>query len=131
MFARLCLAFVLTTKTRGATMKGMNRIKRGTGFRGLLNYQFEHDGEGHDEPGRLIGGNMSGTSARELAREFGAFRRLRPDIKKPVWHNSLRLPPGDELPDEGWTKFADDYMKEMGFDPDHPRVYIKHDDESA
>lgn len=112
-------------------MKGMNRVKRGTGFRGLLNYQFEHSGDGHDEPGRLIGGNMSGTTPAELAKEFGAFRRLRPDIEKPVWHNSLRLPPGDELPDEGWTKFADDYMLEMGFDPDHPRVYIKHDDESA
>jgi hypothetical protein len=67
-------------------MKGMQKIQRGSGFRGCADYLFDHDG------GRVIGGNMDGLTARALATEFGIARRLRPDIEKPVWHNSLRLP---------------------------------------
>ena len=76
-------------------MKGMNRIKRGTGFRGALDYVFGRDAAHKEEPGELIGGNMSGTDVRQLAREFAAVRALRPDIGKPVWHNALRLPEGE------------------------------------
>lgn len=111
-------------------MKGMNKIKRGRGFRGALNYAFERDSK-DAEPGRLLGGNMSGQSARELACEFGQVRRLRPDIEKPVWHNALRLPKGEKLKDEQWVSIADDYMQRMGFTEAHPRAYVLHDDEEG
>lgn len=104
-------------------MKGMQKIQRGSGFRGCADYLFDHDG------GRVIGGNMVGTTPRALAAEFGVTRRQRPDVAKPVWHNSLRLPHDErvEMTDEKWREIGDDYMAAMGFTPEHPRVYVLHD----
>ncbi|MDO8260146.1 MAG: relaxase/mobilization nuclease domain-containing protein, partial [Candidatus Magasanikbacteria bacterium] len=110
-------------------MKGMRKISRGTGFRGVLDYVFERE-DGKDK-GRLIGGNLSGLSPKELANEFGSVRRLRPGVKKPVWHNSLRLPAGENISDQKWNEFADDYMREIGFSDYHPRVYVMHDDKNG
>ncbi len=109
-------------------MKGMNRIKRGSGFQGVLRYVFGRDPDHQDSPGVLIGGNLSGIDVRQLSREFAAVRALRPDIGKPVWHNSLRLPAGETLPPERWKTLCDDYMARMGFTRDHPRCYVMHDD---
>ena len=103
----------------------MQKIKRGTGFRGLLEYAADHDG------GHVIGGNMAGTTPRELAREFGTARSLRADIGKPVWHNSLRLPAGEHLTDEKWQEVAGDYMHGMGFLDAHQYVLIKHDSQEG
>jgi len=110
-------------------MKGMQAIKRGSGFTGVVSYGLEEiDGIPR---GRVIGGNMSGLDVESLAKEFGISRRLRPDVEKPVWHNSLRLPEGEKMTDEEWVKFADDYMRRMGFSDLHQRVYIMHDDEEG
>lgn len=106
-------------------MKGMQKISRGTGFRGVFEYLLE------DERGSVFGGNMSSNSVRDLAREMGAVRALRPDIKRPVWHNSLRLPAGERIDTERWRVIADDYMTRMGFADDHPRAYIMHDDDDG
>lgn len=108
-------------------MKGMQKISRGRGFRGALDYAFERDSK-DAEPGRLLGGNMSGQNARQLAAEFGQVRGLRPDIEKPVWHNALRLPKDETLADAQWVAVADDYMRRMGFSEAHPRAYVLHDD---
>lgn len=109
-------------------MKGMNRIKRGSGFRGALEYIFWRDDAHKHEPGVRIGGNMTGVTVPQLTREFAAVRALRPDIEKPVWHNALRLPEGETLPPERWQSLCDDYLQRMGFTPDHPRCYVLHDD---
>lgn len=101
-------------------MKGQQKISRGLGFRGAMEYDLDHDNP------QILGGNMSGATARELAREFGQSRRIRSDIQKPVWRNSLSLPRGETLDAETWTKIANDYMSEMGFLPTHQRVYILH-----
>lgn len=105
-------------------MKGMQQIKRGSGFKGVLDYGLREGAE-------IIGGNMLGTNAEELAAEFGISRRLRPDVEKPVWHNSLRLPADDKQSVEDWNKQADDYMQRMGFTDKHQRAYIMHDDEDG
>ncbi len=89
-------------------MKGMQKIVRGNGARGALNYVAR----GKDA--RLIGGNMSGKTPRGLSAEFGISRKTR-DCKKPVWHSSLRLPAGERLNDETWNVIAQNYMNEMGF----------------
>jgi hypothetical protein len=104
-------------------MKGMQKIKRGTGFRGCAEYLLDHDG------GRVIGGNMTGSDPRALAREFAVSRQLRPDIEKPVWHNSLRLPADErvDVDDLKWLQIADEYMRAMGFSDQHQRVYVRHE----
>lgn len=107
-------------------MKGMRKIKRGKGFRGATSYAINR--EPGDEPGQIIGGNMSSSTPKKLAAEFGVSRKLRPDIEKPVWHNSLRLPKGEHIPPEKLVVIADEYMKKMGFTDMHQRLYVMHDD---
>ena len=112
-------------------MKGMSKILRGFTFISVLNY-CEDRGEKDDvAKGRLIGGNMSGTTVHELMAEFVAVRRLRPDIEKTTWHNSLRVPLGDHIDDEKWDVVGADYMQRMGFSAAHPFCIWAHDDESA
>ena len=106
-------------------MKGMQKISRGGGFRGAVDYALDRDGE---NSGQIVGGNMDGETAKELSAEFRVSRSMRPDCKKPVWHNALRLPAGERIDPEKWVEIADDYMNRMGFSEDHQRVYVIHDD---
>ncbi len=100
----------------------MQKISRGDGFGGVLKYCAKG--------GRLIGGNMAGTTPQELASEFKLSRRQR-GCKKPVWHSSLRLPKGETLPEEKWLEIAEAYIKKMGFEPDHQYCVFLHDDEDG
>lgn len=110
-------------------MKGMDRIQRGSGFRGVLSYCIDHTDK--ESAGVIVGGNMSGSTVSELSAEFNAFRKLKPEIEKPVWHNSLRLPAGERLSSERWQSVADEYMRRMGFNDSHPRLYVLHDDKAG
>lgn len=107
-------------------MKGMQKIKRGKGFKGVLSYALENN-KG-DSPGRIVGGNVLGTTVKSLSVEFAKSRRLRKDIEKPVWHNSLRLPKGERISDDQLKEVGDSYMKKMGFDDLHQKVFVLHDD---
>jgi len=112
-------------------MKGMNKILRGFVFHGVLIYCEERGEKDGLAKGRLIGGNMAGSTVHELMAEFVAARRLRPDIEKSTWHNSLRLPLGDHIEDGQWDLIAADYMQRMEFSRAHPYCVWAHDDESA
>jgi hypothetical protein len=74
---------------------------------------------------RIIGGNMSGQNPRELSREFGLVRELRPDIEKPVHHVSISAGERDRLSVEEWQEIADSYIEKMGFQ-NSPHVVIQH-----
>ncbi|WP_246873065.1 relaxase/mobilization nuclease domain-containing protein [Pantoea ananatis] len=111
-------------------MKGMQKIKRGKSFAGVVLYALK-PGTHHKTDPVVIGGNMLGASAAELITEFSASASLRPDVVKPVWHNSLRLPIGESLTTKQWVSFADDYMNRMGFNDTHLRCYVMHDDEAG
>jgi len=108
-------------------MKGMQKIKRGKQFAGVILYSLK-SGSHHKISPYVIGGNMTGSTAAELINEFEGIRLLRPDVAKPVWYNSLRLPKGESLSTKQWAAFADDYMARMGFTDTHLRCYIMHDD---
>lgn len=107
-------------------MKGMQKIKRGKQFAGVVLYSLK-PGSHHKITPYIIGGNMTGSTAAELISEFEGTRLLRPGVAKPVWHNSLRLPKGETLSVRQWAAFADDYMTRMGFTETHLRCYIMHD----
>ncbi|HED5889427.1 TPA: relaxase/mobilization nuclease domain-containing protein, partial [Salmonella enterica] len=109
-------------------MKGMRKIKRGKNFAGVVQYALK-PGSHHKSAPIVIGGNMLSGSALELISEFNGTKQLRPDVQKPVWHNSLRLPNGESLTNEQWSSIADNYMKRMGFSDTHLRCYVLHDDE--
>lgn len=109
-------------------MKGMQKIIRGDGFLGVLRYAILRDAKHQECPGRILGGNLSGFNIEELAQQFKEIWKVRPDIVRPVWHNSLRLPAGEQISDSKWVQIADEYMARMGFTTEHARCYVQHDD---
>lgn len=100
------------------------KVERGSGFRGVLDYALGKDGGNACE---IVGGNMSGHDARELAAEFALSREARPGVKKHVLHVSLALPPGEDLTSDKWSEIAADFCEEMGLDG-HQFVAIRHHD---
>lgn len=108
-------------------MKGMQKIRRGKNFIGIVLYTLKPDSHHRVAP-VVIGGNMDGCAAKDLITEFNLTKTLRPDVDKPVWHNSLRLPKDEVLTDAQWSAIADDYMKRIGFSETHLRCYVLHDD---
>ncbi|MBA0194594.1 relaxase/mobilization nuclease domain-containing protein [Pectobacterium carotovorum] len=108
-------------------MKGMQKIRRGKNFAGVVLYALR-PGSHHKCTPYVIGGNMLGDIAGDLIAEFNTTKTLRPDVAKPVWHNSLRLPKNEALTDAQWSEIADDYMSRMGFSETHLRCYVLHDD---
>lgn len=108
----------------------MQKIKRGKNFAGVVFYALRPASHHKVDP-VVVGGNMMGSLAKELIAEFGATKTLRPDVAKPVWHNSLRLPKGESLTPVQWSYIADDYMARMGFSETHLRCYVLHDDEDG
>lgn len=113
-------------------MKGMRKISRGSSFSGVMAYAFDGDLEDPRElKGEVIGGNMIARDPKGLAREFEDSLAIRPDVKKPVWHNSLRLIKDEKISNEKWDEIGEDYMKQMGFTDSHQRVYMLHDDDEG
>ena len=107
-------------------MKGMQKIVHGTNFSGCIAYVLDRDGK--TEKGILIGGNITATDSLKIAREMHTVSKIRSDIDKPVWHQSLRLPAGETMTAEKWQIVADDYMVQMGFSETHQRMYGVHND---
>lgn len=103
--------------------------KKGRGFRGLAAYLLRGG------RGAIVAGPMAGRNARELAREFGALRRLNPRLTKAVGHMMLSLSGGEALTDAQWNDVARLYVDGMGFsnapwlgvlhrDTDHEHLHI-------
>ena len=63
-------------------MKGMQKIKRGKQFAGVVLYSLK-SGSHHKITPYIIGGNMTGSTAAELISEFEGTRLLRPGVAKP------------------------------------------------
>lgn len=77
----------------------------------------------------IIGGNMGGRNARELAREFGNGRTLNTDLERAVYHVSLSVRDHERLSNAQWQDVAQKYLRGMGFDPTHNQyVLIRHND---
>lgn len=112
-------------------MKGMRKIVRGSGILEVLQYVFIRDSKHKKSPGILVGGNLSSSTPAKLAQEFNTVFQLRPDIRKPVWHNALRLPCEEKISTDEWIKISDEYMLRMGFSDFHPRSYVLHDDDEG
>lgn len=56
-------------------MKGMQKIKRGKQFTGVVVYALEPASHHKTDP-RVIGGNMAGNHIVDLIREFGQTKIL-------------------------------------------------------
>ena len=107
------------------------KVERGSGFLGATNYVMD---EGPKATGKkkpeVVGGTATGKTSKQIVREFAVTRRLRPDIKRPVWHSSLACPPGERPASERWNQIAEAYLKKMGFPEDTVWFAARHNDTS-
>ena len=94
---------------------------KGRGFRGAIAYDL-----GKDE-GRLLDTNMAGETIPELSAEFGAIRRLRPNLERAVLHVSLSAAPGEKLSDAQWAEIGRRYLAGMDFS-DNQYLISRHTD---
>lgn len=99
-------------------MKG--KIVRGSGFRGCLDYIIDPTKKAY-----IVGGNMSGRNAQDLAREFGYVRRVRTGCKKPVLHIALRMPAGEDVDDAKWLSISLNLLTMMKLS-NRPWLLVKH-----
>lgn len=81
-----------------------------------------------EEDARIIGGTMIGETPLELVREFAAIKRLRPGVKRYIYHQSLRPVDGEgeALSDDTWLDIADDHARAMGYG-DGQWVAVRHE----
>jgi hypothetical protein len=89
----------------------IQNIESGSGFGGLVSYIF-----GEEKDAEIICGTLQSDSARGLAREVSAIRKLNPRAKKVISHISLSLPPGESLSNEQWAEIAEKYIQRMGYE---------------
>jgi len=74
---------------------------------------------------------MAGTEAKEITAELRSTMKVRPDIRKPVWHCSLSMPPSaGKTGTDAWNAIADDFMRRMGFPEDTVWVAVRHSDKT-
>lgn len=104
------------------------KVIKGKGFRGLLEYLRATPED--EVRGRVLAGNLSGSSPRQWAAEFGLFRKLRPTLGKAVFHASISPAHEDrELSDDEYSALAQEFLIGMGFPADAPFLVIKHEDD--
>lgn len=106
--------------------KGFDKISRGNGFRGAVRYIFAN----YKARFLCASDALAATVADRAISKMGTLaRRLKPKIKKPVWHMALRLPKGDFVDDRTFQRIAHDYMKRMGWNrATHQYIAIISDD---
>lgn len=105
------------------------KTKTGRGFLGCLLYVM-HGDKKQTEGKRAyqVGGNMAGTTARMLSREFGQLRKLRPSLGKAVAHSSLSFSPDERrLSDDELADIASEFIDGMGFGRS-AYVALRHED---
>lgn len=110
------------------------KITRGGSVKGLANYLHgpgranEHVYD-HVPGGRVIGGTLGAEGASDGSRwaaDMAAVMGQRPEVDKPVWHMSLRLPAKDRtLTDAEWRDVAQEMGERMGW-AGNPWVMVRH-----
>jgi len=104
------------------------KITKGKGFRGALGYLLHGKQDERTDRGVILATNLAGNTPRQMSNEFGAFRRLRTRLGVAVCHTSLSLSHEDrQLSDKEFSRIAQRYLKEMGFEG-CPFVVVRHHD---
>jgi hypothetical protein len=87
----------------------ISKIIKGTGIQGLFSYAMDGDDR------HMIGGNMAGRTPRELSKEAGQLRKLRPSLDKAVAHIVLSAAPEDpHLDSATWCQISTIVLGDLG-----------------
>ena len=100
----------------------ISKIIKGTGMEGVVSYAMDGDHR------VIIGGNLAGRTPRQLSKEFGQFRKLRPSLERAVAHLMLSAAPEDPpLDAQAWNRIVDIFLKDLGYQS-CPHVIFRHND---
>ena len=100
----------------------ISKIIKGTGIQGLISYAMDGDDR------HMIGGNMAGRTPRELSKEAGQLRKLRPSLDKAVAHIVLSAAPEDpQLDSATWCQISAIVLEDLGLQA-CPHVIFQHSD---
>ena len=110
----------------------IGKIKKGSGFKGCVNYVL-----GKEQAVLLHADGVLTESRGDIIRSFCMQTGMNPDLKKPVGHIALSYSAVDapKLTDEKMVQLAQEYMREMKItdtqyiivrhqDREHPHVHI-------
>ncbi|PSF33452.1 mobilization protein [Aphanothece hegewaldii CCALA 016] len=94
---------------------------KGRGFYGCLKYVLSKpDAE-------VLGGTVSGTTIRSLARQFRFYANGNPQVQRVVYHAILSTAVTEPLDNDTWTAIAQDYLEQMGY-TQVPYLIVRHRD---
>jgi hypothetical protein len=79
------------------------------------------------EGARLIGSNVGSENKSEITAKFLHVSQYNPRVTRPVYHCSLSLPIGEQLPDDKWRSITEEYLLRMGFKANH-YILVRHTD---
>lgn len=100
----------------------ISKIIKGRGMQGVVAYAMDGDHRA------IIGGNLAGHTPRQLSKEFGQFRKLRPTLDRAVAHLILSAAPEDPpLDEEAWNRIAGIFLDDLGYQS-CPHVIFRHND---
>lgn len=105
---------------RGIVVKS---LKNGGSFKDVLNYA--------DDPAKsakFVAGNCP--DSKSALRTMLAASRLRPDIKNPVGHITLSLPPCVGKDEKRFGEFVEELRSQIGLDESFPFIAIQHFDQA-
>jgi hypothetical protein len=95
------------------------KITTGKGFAGLVKYANKQDAE--------FVNSTTGDDPKAFLNRCAQLRESRPDVKSPVLHFSLSLPPGERLDDAGWKEAVARFQTDMGLQ-EHDFFAVRHND---
>lgn len=101
----------------------ISKVMAGSSFAGALGYASEKE-----KAEFITKGGVFHDDAKSIAEEMRANADQR-NIKAPVMHVALSLPPGERATADQWRIAAETYLQKMGFDLDKSQyaVYRHHD----
>jgi hypothetical protein len=93
---------------------------------GVVDYIFKKQKADEKQP-KIIGGNITGETKKEIKAEFRDQEKLNPNVKNTITHFSISFPPGKTVSDEDAADFADKLMKKLDYDK-NPYIVVRHFD---
>ena len=102
----------------------IGKIKKGSGFKGCVNYVL-----GKEQAALLYADGVLTESRGDIIRSFCMQTGMNPDLKKPVGHIALSYSAVDapKLSDEKMIQLAQEYMREMKI-TDTQYIIVRHQD---
>ena len=102
----------------------IGKIKKGSGFKGCVNYVL-----GKEQAALLHAEGVLAESKQDIIRSFCMQTEMNPGLKKPVGHIALSYSVVDapKLTDEKMVQLAQEYMREMKI-TDTQYIIVRHQD---